>query len=338
MEVNGEQIKADKIFIASGARPFIPPVKGLDSVDYLTNESALRLTEPPDSLIIIGGGYIAVEFGHFFAAMGVKVTLVEMADRLVLAEEPEIAALLQKELSRRMDVFTGVRAEAVRNNGDSATVVVTDMKEGGKKEFTAQRIMVAVGRQSNADLLKVENTGVALDKKGFIHVNEYLETTKKHIYAVGDANGQQMFTHVANEEAWLAARNGLNGRKLKMDYSAVPHAIFTHPQIAGVGLTEETAKQAYKIMVARAKYADVAQGDAMMEESGFAKAVVDRETRKLLGFHIIGPYAPILIQEVVDAMATGGEMHLIHAGMHIHPSISELIPVVLNNLEYAEVV
>jgi mycothione reductase len=333
IEVNGEKIRGDKIFIASGSRPFIPPIKGLDGVDFLNNESVLQLKEIPDSLIIIGGGYIAVEYGHFFAAMGTKVTILEMADRLVLAEEPEISELLKKELSRRMEVYTNVQAEEVKGNGRGITVIVNDLKAGVKKEFTAQRILVAVGRRSNADLLKVENTGVELDKKGFVKVNEYLETSQKNIYAVGDANGQQMFTHVANVESSLAADNVIHGSRLKMDYSAAPHAVYSHPQIASVGLIEETAKKTHKILVGRAKYSDVAKGEAMMEEDGFAKAIVEADTGRILGFHIIGPYAPILIQEVINAMVSGSGIDQIQISMHIHPSISELVPAVLSNLE-----
>jgi mycothione reductase len=333
IEVNGEKIKGDKIFIASGSRPLIPPIKGLDSLDFLTNETVLQLKERPKSLIIIGGGYIAVEYGHFFAAMGTKVTILEMAARLVLAEEPEIAEVLKKELGRRMDVYTNVRAEEMKENGLGITVIATDAMSGVKKEFTAQRILVAVGRRSNADLLRVESTGVEVDKRGFIEVNEYLETTKKNIFAVGDANGQQMFTHVANKEAMLAADNAMHGGKTKMDYSAAPHAVYSHPQIASVGMTEETARKTHKVLVGKAQYSDVAKGEAMIEETGFAKAVVEADTEKILGFHIIGPYAPILIQEVINALASGGGIDQIQASIHIHPAITELVPVVLNNLK-----
>jgi len=333
IEVSGEKIKGDKIFIASGSRPLIPPIKGVDSVNFLTNETVLQLKERPESIIIIGGGYIAVEYGHFFAAMGTKLTILEMADRLVLAEEPEISEALKKELGQRMDVYTNVRAEEVKENRIGITVIATDAKSGAKKEFTAQRILVAVGRRSNADLLRVENTGVEVDKRGFIKVDEYLETTKKNIFAVGDINGQQMFTHVANVEASLAADNALHGRKTKMDYSAAPHAVYSHPQIASVGMTEEAAVKAHKVLVGKAEYSDVAKGEAMMEETGFAKAVVEADSGKILGFHIIGPYAPILIQEVINAMASGGGVDRIQTSMHIHPAITELIPVVLNNLK-----
>jgi mycothione reductase len=333
VEVSGERIKGDKIFIASGSRPMIPPIKGLDGVDFLTNETVLQMKERSESIIIIGGGYIAVEYGHFFSAMGTRVTILEMADRLVLAEEPEIAELLKKELSRRMGVHTGVLAEEVKGNGRSVTVIVNDLKEEKKKEFTGQRILMAVGRRSNADLLEVEKTGVELDKRGFIKVNEYLETTRKNIFAVGDANGQQMFTHVANREAMLAAHNAIHGNELKMDYSATPHAVYSHPQIASVGLTEEAARKTYKVLVGRARYSDVAKGEAMMEENSFAKAIVEADTGKILGFHIIGPYAPMLIQEVINVMASGGDIDQIQDSLHIHPALSELILMTLSNLE-----
>ncbi|HEY79029.1 MAG TPA: dihydrolipoyl dehydrogenase [Dehalococcoidia bacterium] len=333
IEVNGEEIKGDKIFIASGSRPLVPPIKGLDSVDFLTNETVLQLKERPESLIVIGGGYIAVEYGHFFAAMGTRVTILEMADRLVLAEEPEISELLKKELSRRLDVYTGVQAEAVEGNGRGVTVIVNDLKAGTKKEFTAQGVLVAVGRRSNADRLAVEQTGVEVDQRGFIRVNEYLETTKKDIFVVGDANGQQMFTHLANREAVLAADNAIHGSRIKMDYGAAPHAVYSHPQIASVGLTEEAARKAHRVLVGRAKYSDVAKGEAMMEENTFAKAVVEADTGKILGFHIIGPYAPILIQEVINAMASGGNIDQIQNGLHIHPALPELILRTLSNLE-----
>jgi mycothione reductase len=333
LEVNGEKIKGKKIFIASGSRPFIPPIKGLDNVGYLTNETVLELKAKPDSLIIIGGGYIAVEYGHFFAAMGTKVTMLEMADRLVLPEEPEISELLRKALSKRVAVHTSAQAIEVKQKGNGVAVLVKDKKTGKEKSFSGQSVLMAVGRRSNADILKVENTGVATDNRGFIKVDQYLETSKKNIFAVGDANGQQMFTHVANREAVIVANNAFHNARFKIDYSAAPHAIYSHPQIASVGLTEENTRKDHQILVGRAKYNDVAKGEAMMETEGLAKAIVEKETEKILGFHIIGPCAPVLIQEVVNAMTSGGHSGEIDQGLHIHPALTELIPTVLNNLE-----
>jgi len=281
LNVNGNKLKGENIFIASGSRPFTPPIKGLENIDYLTNESALELRDRPDSLIIIGGGYIAVEYGHFFAAMGTKVTILEMADRLVLSEEPEISEVLKKELSKRMAVHTNAQADELKANRNGVSVVTVDKKTGEKRKFTAQRIMMAVGRRSNADLLKVENTGVELDSKGFVKVNDYMETSKKNIYAVGDANGQQMFTHMANREAAIVVQNVFYGTKLKVDYTAVPHAVYSHPQIASVGLREEEARENHEIIVGRTKYFDVAKGEAMLEKEGYAKAIVEKGTQSL---------------------------------------------------------
>jgi mycothione reductase len=332
LEVSGEEIRGKKLFIASGSRPFIPPIKGLESIDYLTNETVLELKERPDSLIIIGGGYIAVEYGHFFAAMGTKVTILEMANRLVLSEEPEISELLKQQLGQRMEVQINAQAEEVKAGNGGVTVVTRDKNSGKPKNFTAQRMMMAVGRRSNADLLKVENTGVELDTRGFIRVNEYMETSKKNIYAVGDANGQQMFTHMANREAAIAVQNAFHDARRAVDYSVVPHAVYSHPQIASVGLGEEKARKGHRIIAGRTRYFDVAKGEAMMETEGFVKVIAEKDSERILGFHIIGPYAPVLIQEVVNAMTTGGHIDEINQGIHIHPALSELVPTAINSL------
>jgi len=333
IEVNGEKLKGERVFIASGSRPFIPPIEGLENVDYLTNESVLELTEKPDSLIIIGGGYIAVEFGHFFAAMGTEVNILEMADRLVLSAEPEISVLLKSELSKRMGVYVNTLAEEVKESENGIMVVTKDTNTDKRREIGAKSILVAVGRRSNADILKVENTGVETDKKGFIKVNEYLETNRKGIFAIGDANGQQMFRHMANREAEIVAQNAFYGTNIKVDYSAVPNAVYSHPQVASVGLTEAQAREKHNILVGRMKYFNIAKGEAMMEKEGFAKAIVEKDSNKILGFHIIGPYAPELIQEVVNAMTSGGGMEELGQGIHIHPALSELVQYTLSSLE-----
>jgi mycothione reductase len=333
IEVNSKTISGKKICIASGSRTSIPPIKGLEDVDYLTNETVLHLKERPKSIIIIGGGYIAVEYSHFFAAIGTKVTILEMANRLILSEEPAISELIKKKLSQRMEIHTNALVEEVKTKNGNCVVVAKDANSGEQQQFMSQKVLVAVGRRSNADLLKVENTGVETDNRGYIKVDEYMETSKKNIYAVGDANGQQMFTHVANREAGAAANNILHNSREKMNYSAAPHAVYSHPQIASVGLTEDSAKKDHTILVGIAKYSEIAKGEAMMEEDSFAKAIVDKETEKILGFHIIGPNAPELIQEVVDTMESGGTISNIVSVMHIHPALSELIQQTLANLE-----
>ncbi len=339
LEVKGEQIAGEKIFIASGARPFIPAIPGIDTIDYVTNESILRLTERPKGLIIIGGGYIAAEYAHFFSAMDVPVTIVQRNWRLVPDEEPEISVLLKKILSRRMTVFTDTEVIETRKNNNDITVALRERETGATRELTAQTVLVATGRRSNADILQVTNTGVTTDDRNFIIVNDHFRTSKKNIWAFGDAIGKKMFKHVANKEASLVWHNAIHDKKLKMNYHAAPRAVFTYPEIASVGLTETAAADTYgshNVLVGRAPYTQVARGEAMMETEAFAKAIVHKKTWKILGFHIIGPHASILIQEVVNAMANDSDIWSIVRAMHIHPALPELILTAFGNLAEAE--
>jgi mycothione reductase len=339
LEVNGTRIKGKWIFIASGARPSIPAIRGLDSVAYLTNESVLQMEKRPESIIIIGGGYIAAEYAHFFSAMGVKVTLLQRNERLVPEEESEISGQLKKIMSRRMTVLTNAEVTEVKENGPLVTVTGRDNKTGKKSEFTAETIMLAAGRKSNADLLKVENSGIETDGRNYIKVNDYLETSKENIWAFGDAIGKKMFRHVANREASAAWGNAAHNQREKVDYLSAPHAVFSYPEIASVGLTEEEARARYRdrdLLTGRAMYSEVARGEALLEEEGFAKAIVKRDSEKILGFHIIGPHASILIQEVVLAMANDLSIWQLAAGMHIHPALPEIIIATLGNLRETE--
>lgn len=330
--VGDEAIRGSQVFIAVGARPLIPSIEGLADVDYLTNDSVLELSERPESLIIVGGGYIAVEYCHFFAAMGTRVTVLEMADRLVSSEEPEISAVLQDELSKRARIMTGTEVKSVTHTRQG--VQVTAHANGTRHDSTyeAERILIAVGRKSNADLLQVDKAGIRTDARGFVEVDEHMRTNVVGVYAVGDINGKSMFRHSANVQALVAAANAFDGQDVEMDYHAVPHAVYSYPQIASVGLTEEAARVAgYDIAVTQTPYSSVAKGEAIAEEVGFTKCIVDRPSEKILGFHIIGPYAPVLIQEVVNAMQSGGHVDEIARAIHIHPAMSELIP---SSLEY----
>ena len=189
----------------------------------------------------------------------------------------------------------------------------------------AEQVLLAAGRQSNADLLRVEAAGIATDARGYIQANEYLETNVKNIWAFGDITGRHMFRHVANQEAEYAWHNSQHGHRIAMPYHAIPHAVFSHPQIAAVGLTEREARREHQVLVGVTPYTSVAMGEAMAEQDGFCKAVVDRATGRILGFSIIGPQASILIQEVVNAMAAGGELNVIGGALHIHPALPELV-------------
>jgi dihydrolipoamide dehydrogenase len=263
--------------------------------------------------------------------VGTKVTVLEMQSRIVTSEEPEISNLLKKKMSERMEIFTDTEVIEVKKEGNGYKVFGKDLNSSKKLEFSGEKILLASGRKSNADILKVENTGVETDERGFIKVNEFLETSKENIWAMGDATGRHMFKHVANQEAALIAHNIIHNERKEIDYSVVPHAIFTYPEVAAFGLKEEEAKEKYDILVGKAYYGDVAMGKAMIEEDGFAKAIVSKEDLKILGFHIIGPYASILIQEVINLAAINADIRYFK-GMHIHPALPELIIKTLNNL------
>jgi mycothione reductase len=326
MQVGAHTIKAKVIFIASGTRTALPLIKGIEGIQYLTSDTVLQLQTQPKSIIIVGGGYIGMEYGNFFSAIGTKTTIIQRADRVLPDEEPEVSDLLRSQIEKRMEIFTGYEALEVKQEGALKTLVTRNRLNATQREFTAEELMIATGRVSNADLLKPEKTGVKLDEHGFIQVNEYLETSKKHIYAFGDAIGKQMFKHSANYEAGIVWHNSTHDHKAPMDFSATPHGVFTYPQIAAVGLKEEEAKKHYKILVGRAEYRDTAMGAAMGNPEGFVKVIVEKETGKILGAHIIGPEAAILIQEITDAMVTPpGDYGPIARGMHIHPALNEVV-------------
>jgi dihydrolipoamide dehydrogenase len=333
LDISGEKIRGDKIFIASGSRPVVPPIKGLDRIDYLTNESVLKLKQLPASIVIVGGGYVGVEYAHFFAAMGARVTVVEPGKRLVSHEEPEISDLLKKKLEKRMAIHMDSGVLEVKKNRGKYVVIVREKRSRRKKEIHAREIMVAAGRRSNADILNVRAAGIETDRNGYIKVDAYLRTSRKNIWACGDALGRQMFTHAADREAEIVWHNAAGTGQMKMDFDVVPHVVFSYPQIASVGLTESAAKKDYRILAGKARYSDIVTGDTMAEESGFAKAVVEKTTHKILGFHIIGPYASCIIQEVVNAMANNQRLESITAPMHAFPTLPELIPEVLSRLE-----
>jgi len=259
--------------------------------------------------------------------MGTKVTVIEMMDRLVTSEEPEVSAALQQALSRRARILTGVKVEAVSAGRHGVSGSTRPTAGGASRTFRAGRLLVAVGRRSNADLLKVAESGIETDRKGFITVDAHMRTNQPDVYAIGDINGKAMFRHAANVQALVAAANAFDGAGVEMDYRAVPHAVYSHPQVASVGLTEAQAREAgLDVVTTTTPYTDVAKGQALMEYAGFTKAVVERGTERILGFHIIGPYAPILIQEVVNAMQSGGHVDELVRGIHIHPELTELIP------------
>ena len=327
LRVGDEVITAPKIVIASGSRPLVPEIEGLEQAGYIDNISLLELAEAPASLIIIGGGYVACEYAHFFSAMGSKVTLLGRNPQLLKQEEPEVSTIVRARLGRHAEIHTDHAVLAVKGRGRNKVVTARDREYGTLREFAAREVLLAAGRRSNADLLKPEKTGVETDEHGWIKVDAYLETSKPGIWALGDALGRHMFRHTANAAASVVASNSLSTHRRQMDYHAIPHAVFTYPQVAAVGITEGEAKaMEYEYLVGRASYADVTKGYAMGESAAMAKVLVELESRRILGCHIVGPEASDLVQQVVYLMNAGDQDYYPMADAQvIHPALSEVV-------------
>jgi len=332
LEVGGQRLTGKTIFIATGSRPALPAIPGLSDVPFLTNESVLELDAKPGSLIMLGGGYVGLEYAHFFAAFGTSVVVVESAERLLSFEEPEISALLERRLAGRLRLVLGATVVELKRDGSGCATVVRQ-RDGSLEEVRAERLFVAAGRRSNSDLLQVEKAGIALDDRGYIRVDDRLRTNRRGVYALGDATGKAMFTHAGDKEAEIAWRNASGGPRAAMDFAAVPHAVFTWPQIASVGLTEVQARAGQEVLIGVARYDATVMGRAMAESDGFAKAIVAKATRRILGFHIIGPHASLLIAEVANAVQRKARVEEITGCMHVFPALSDLVTEAMSNLE-----
>jgi mycothione reductase len=327
MKVGNENIQAKNIFLVSGARPEIPPITGLEGVDYLTYKNIWDLKKAPKSMVIAGGGYIACEMAHFFSSVGVEVTIVSRSPRLLRHADPEVSDVLTQALRSRMCVRTGVEVKKViKATGGLKEITIADTKNE-EKVIKTEALLLATGIRGNADLLNVEKTGVQADDHGYIKVNEYYETGKPRIWAFGDAIGKAMFKHVANREAELVWHSFDNNHKQTLNYDKIPYAVFSWPQVAAIGLTEEEVqRRKLKYLVGTYAYGDTAYGAAMGEEDGFVKLIVEAETYKILGCHIVGPHAALLIQEVIASMSAGeGWVYPIVDALHIHPALTEVV-------------
>jgi dihydrolipoamide dehydrogenase len=335
LKVGKKKITAPKIVIASGARILVPPIPGLQETGYMDNISVFHLKKQPKSMILLGGGYISCEFGHFFSALGTNVTIIGRNPRLLKREEPEISDIVLRRFSRYTNIYTNYEAVKVEKEGNHKVVFAKNRADNKTYKFKAEEIFLAIGRESNADLLKPQKTGVETDSKGWIKVNNQLETTKPNIWAMGDITGDYMFRHTANYEADIVWRNAFTEHKRYTDYHAVPHAVFGYPQVAGVGMTQAEAKEeGYNILVGKAKYTDTAKGFAMGEEESLVKVIVDAKTRRILGAHIVGTDASDLVQPVVYLMNTDDKDYMpLARSQIIHPALSEVVINAFANLQ-----
>ncbi len=339
LEVAGVTISGSMIVLCTGSRPVIPDIEGLEDTGYLTSETILDLTTLPKSILIVGGGYIAAEYGHFLSAMGSKVTIVGRNPQFLKDEEPEISRLAEEEMSSYLELLTGYEVTAVRTSKGGKIAVCRNIREDKSIELTAEEILLAAGRTNNSDILDPLAGEIGTDAEGWIHTDEYLETSVPGVWALGDATGKHLFKHVANYESEVVYYNATAGdpsQKVKADYHAVPHAVFSWPEIAAVGMGQAKASAelgAENVLVGIARYGETGKGAAMglADKSYFVKVLLENRTGRLLGAHLIGPEASVLVQEIVNLMYTPSRTFTF-AAMHIHPALSEVVQRAFSNI------
>jgi len=329
MKVGEESISSKMIFLCTGSQPVIPPVKGLKEAGFMTSDEVLHLKALPSSVAVIGGGYVAAELGHFLAAMGSKVTIIGRNPQFLPEEEPEVSEVLREELGVHMKILTNVEVLEAAASGGVKRLTAVERRSGRQVTVAAEAILVAGGRGPTSSFLHPEKGGVQTDEKGWIKVDDYLETTQPGVWAMGDADGRFLFKHVANYESEVVYYNAVLKRRVKADYHAVPHAVFTYPEAAGVGMKEAEAVRKYGkdgVMIGFYRYEDTAKGEAMAAKKYFVKVIIEKATERILGAHVAGPYASILIQELVNAMYTGDQGPAdMRRSMYIHPALNEVV-------------
>ena len=325
MQLNSEQISAETIVIAAGTRPWVPEIPGLQDVPYVTSDQALRLPEQPRRLIVVGGGYVAAEMAHFFGSLGTEVTIMQRGPFLVRAEDEQVSHRFTHVYQRKFNLMLNTQVSRAYRQGTEIAVEVA--VDGRTETVVADALLFATGRVPNTDLLDVASTGVEVDERGFVKTNDYLETGVSGIWALGDIVGRYLLKHSANLEAAYVANNIFSpDHQVPVDYHAMPHAIFASPQVASVGLTEREAKEKdVPHTVATYDYYDTAYGSSIEDRDGFVKVLAHTESGEILGCHIIGSEASILIQEVVNAMRMRLNTDAITQSIYVHPALPEVV-------------
>jgi mycothione reductase len=318
-----EEITADRFVLAAGARPDVPTVIAESGLPYYTSDTIMRLDQPPERMVIVGGGFIGAEFAHVFSALGSEVTIVTRGDKLLRHLDETVSERFTEQARRHWDVCTNAPAVHCVDGAPGVRLELTD-----GSEVTGDLLLVATGRIPNGDLMNLAATGVATHSDGRVVVDDYQQTSVPGIYALGDVCSPYQLKHVANHEAKIVAHNLLHPEApRRADHRFVPSAVFTSPQVASVGLTEEECREREgRYVSAVQEYASVAYGWAMEDTTGFCKLLADPATGQLLGAHLMGPQASTLIQPLIQAMSFGmPAAEMSHGQYWIHPALPELV-------------
>ena len=333
VSVGGDRLTAEHIFINVGGRAAIPPFPGRDQVEYFTNSSILDIDYIPEHLIIVGGGYVGLEFAQMFRRFGSEVTIVEMAERPAHHEDKDISAAIQDILEREgVHVRVNAKCIAFSKQGNAAVARV-DCAEGDH-EVSGTHVLLAVGRRPNTDDLGLEKAGVATDARGFIQVDDQLRTNVPGIWALGDCNGKGAFTHTSYNDAEIVAANLLDNDPRRVSDRIPAYALYIDPPLGRAGMTEaEVRKTGRRALIGKRSMTRVARAIEKGETLGFMKIMVDADTRAILGAAILGTGGDEAIHSILDVMYAKAPYTVIQRAVHIHPTVSELIPTMLGELE-----
>jgi pyruvate/2-oxoglutarate dehydrogenase complex dihydrolipoamide dehydrogenase (E3) component len=330
--VGDDRLSAERIFINVGGRAAVPPIKGIDEVPFLTNSSMMDVDFLPEHLVIIGGSYIGLEFGQMYRRFGSQVTIVEMGPRLVAREDEDvshaIAGILQAEgVSLRL----GAECIRVARQGNGVSVGVDCLN--GPPEVIGSHLLVATGRRPNTDDLGLETAGVKLDQRGYIEVDDQLRTSAPGVWALGDCNGRGAFTHTAYNDFEIVAANLLDGEARHVSDRITAYALYIDPPLGRAGMSEAEARKAgRKVMVGTRPMTRVGRAVEKGETQGFMKLVVDGDSGQFLGAAILGTGGDEVVHSVLDLMYAKAPAEVMRRAMHIHPTVSELLPTVLGEL------
>ncbi|MFC5200011.1 mycothione reductase [Streptomyces kaempferi] len=326
LQAGAERITADTFVVAVGSRPVVPDIPGLDTVRYHTSDTIMRIDEVPASMVVIGGGFIAAEFGHVFGAFGSDITIVQRGPRLLMAEDEQVSARFTDLASRRHRVLLDADVTSVEGREDGVTVTVSC--PDGDHVVRAAALLVCVGRRPNTDRLDAAAGGLDLDRHGHIVTDSAYRTSVPGVWALGDTANHFQLKHMANAEVRLVRHNLLHPEDVRaLPHKVAPHAVFTSPQIAGIGLTEQEARRrGIDHLVSVRDYGDAAYGWALEDTTSFVKILADPVERTILGAHIIGPQAATLIQQLIQAMELGLTVDRIARDLlYIHPALTEVV-------------
>ncbi|HDR9249334.1 FAD-containing oxidoreductase [Burkholderia vietnamiensis] len=336
VRVGDELLQAERIFINVGGRAQIPPIPGLDTVPYLTNSTMMDVDFVPEHLVIVGGSYIGLEFGQMYRRFGARVTIVEKGPRLIQREDDDVSQAVQEILAGEgIDVQLG--ANCLRARRDGERVVVGLDCDGGGREVAGSHLLLAVGRVPNTDDLGLERAGVATDSRGYITVDEQLRTNVPGIWALGDCNGRGAFTHTAYNDYEIVAANLLDDDPRKVSDRIPAYALYIDPPLGRVGMTLAQAKQTgRRLLVGTRPMTRVGRAVEKGESLGFMKVIVDADDHALLGASILGVTGDEVVHGLLDVMAARAPYTTISRAMHIHPTVSELVPTLLQDLHPVE--